>query len=117
VAEPRPYGKGVFYLRPFVPEGFTPSGIFIQHHRSLPAIFGRVTAVHASCRSVRVGDWVVFEAGRPVRLKWRGGHVYALRERALLGIVLPPDGLPWFSPPSKEERAVAVNGVLVGATE
>jgi hypothetical protein len=115
VNEPRPYGRGVFYLRPFVPEGLTPSGIFIQHHRSLPAIFGRVTAIHPSCRAVRVGDWVVFEAGRPVRLKWRGGYVWALRERALLGVVLPPDGLPWFAPPPALERSVSADGVLVAS--
>ena len=111
----RPFGYRTFFLQPFVPEGKTQGGVWIVHHKSIPAIFGRVTAAHESCLNVRVGDWVVYQVKRPVLLKWSGGRVYALREEQILGIVLPGDLAPWFAP-SKEGGPAHGNGVLQGVS-
>jgi hypothetical protein len=95
---PRPFQYRGLFLVPFSTEGqMTASGISVVHDKRLPKIYGRVTAVHSSCRTVRVGDWVVFERERPVRLPYPGGQVWSLDERQVLGVVQAPDGLPWFT--------------------
>ena len=76
-----PFAYRSLYLKPFAMDGTTASGIVLQHHDKLAKIYGRVTAVHPSCRNVRVGDWVIFEPGRPERLSTREGA--AFRDQAL----------------------------------
>jgi hypothetical protein len=95
---PRPFGHRVFFLRPFIPEGVTPGGVYIQHDSRLASPFGRVTQVTPDCRDVRPGDWVVFRPNRPIRLLTSVGAVYALDETDVLAVVEPGDSAPWFSP-------------------
>ena len=91
-----PFAYRSLYLKPFAMDGTTASGIVLQHHDKLAKIYGRVTAVHPSCRNVRVGDWVIFEPGRPERLSTREGAIYCLREQHVLGVVEPGDRRAWF---------------------
>jgi hypothetical protein len=93
-----------FFLQPWTIGGQTPGGVWLEnergeslHDRRLPRIFGRVTAVSATCRDVRVGDWVIYPPNRPVRLPTKEGNIYALTEASVLGIVQHPDGEPWFT--------------------
>lgn len=97
-----PFGHRVVHLVPFRAEGETASGIFISHHHKIPPVYGRVTEVHESCLNTRVGDWVTFLPGRPIRLKHSEGTTYAIDERQLLGVVEPGDGRPWFC--TEEDR-------------
>jgi hypothetical protein len=98
-----PFQHRGFFLQPFQVGGQTPGGVWLEtesgeslHDRRLPCIFGRVTKISASCRDVRVGDWILFPPNRPVRTKTRDGNIYSLTETAILGIVQAPDGQPWF---------------------
>ena len=91
-----PFSHRTLFLQPFQASGQTASGIEIIHHRLLPVIYGRVTQVHPTCRYVRVGDWIIFEVGRPERLTTDSGSIYSLSETQVLGIVEPGDGGVWF---------------------
>ena len=91
-----PFGHRTMFVRPFRMGGETASGILVQHHEKLPVIYARVTAVHPTCRNVRVGDWVIHEPNRTERLTTADGPIYVLDERLLLGVVEPGDGDPWF---------------------
>lgn len=99
-----PFGHRTFFLVPFQVGGKTPGGVWLEnehgeslHHKGLPRIFGRVTKVSATCREVRVGDWVVFPPNRPIRVATAAGPIYVLGEQTVLGIVQAPDGDPWFN--------------------
>ena len=101
----RPYGLGMFHLVPLRAEGETSSGIVIEHDRRLPPVYGRVTAVHPSCRKVRVGDWVLYLPNRPTRAAWSGGVVYALDEAQVVGIIRLSGDVPYFGATSREAVA------------
>lgn len=92
-----PFSPHTFFLQPFGMDGTTDSGIELIHHVKLPIIYGRVTAVHPSCRNVAVGDWVIFPPERPERLTTASGTLYCLDERIALGVVEPGDGRPYFN--------------------
>ena len=100
-----PFAHRGFFMQVFQIGGKTAGGVWLEnergeslHHKSLLPIFGRVTATHPSCRDVRVGDWCVFDRGRPIRVKTREGTKYVLDERMVLAIVQHPDGDVWFRP-------------------
>jgi hypothetical protein len=100
-----PFAYRSMFIAPFGMDGQTKSGIVLEHHRLLPKIYGRVTQVHPTCRTVRPGDWVVYLPERPTKVKSPSGPLWALDERQILGIVEPGDGHPWFAPP-EENNAV-----------
>jgi hypothetical protein len=77
-------------------DGETASGIVLQHHEGLPVVYGRVLKTHPSCNVVRPGDWCLFEPERLDRLPTREGPIFCLSENAVVGVVEPGDGSPWF---------------------
>lgn len=49
-------------LHEFLPSGFTPNGIWIDHHPSLPRIFGKIIMASESCdEEVQPGMLCLFE--------------------------------------------------------
>jgi co-chaperonin GroES (HSP10) len=91
-----PFGYRTIHLVPFLGDGFTESGIEVTHHEKLQPIYGRVTAVDAECRDVRVNDFVVFRKYRPIELDHTNGKVWALNECHVLAVVRRADGSRWF---------------------
>jgi hypothetical protein len=96
--KPRPHGRGIIFIRPFVPEGQTAGGVYIAaHHRGIKPIYGRVTDVHETCTVTRPGDWVVFLPERPTRVPHTGGVIYYIAEGECLSVIEAGDGRPWFA--------------------
>ena len=50
------------FMVPFLGDGFTPGGLWVEYSRGLPPIFGRVLRVHPSCFDfgVSAGDVIVY---------------------------------------------------------
>lgn len=102
-----PFSWRTCFVKPFMMEGLTESGILIAHHKNLDTIYARVTQVHPSCRNVRVGDWVLHLRNRAERVKSPDGAIYLLDERLVIGVVDPGDGTPWFQAEEEKEAVAA----------
>jgi co-chaperonin GroES (HSP10) len=92
-----PFGYRTIHLAPFLGDGYTASGIAVTHHDKLQPIYGRVTAVHPECRSVRVNDFVVFRKHRPIELDYTGGTLWAINECHILAVLRRDDDATWFN--------------------
>lgn len=56
----RPSQDRVAFILPFLFEGMTPGGVYIEHDWRLPRIFGLVLKTHPSCSIVKPMDIVMF---------------------------------------------------------
>ena|SRR5256885_16899184 len=83
-------------IEPFLPSGFTRSGIWADHHDLLPKVFARVTRTSQTCHLVVPDDFIIFcKYAEAERRTYTYGKVYLLHEAYVVG-VLRRDGKPWF---------------------
>lgn len=77
------------------PDGWTASGIVLEHHRLLMTPYGRVTHVHPECR-YRVGDFIVFNRYDPQEMPYDKQKPYHLWDWQVKAVLTKNDGTPWF---------------------
>jgi hypothetical protein len=99
-----PFAERSFFLEPFLPKG-QKNGVWLEdqqgnsiHDRRIEPIYGRVTAIHPTCRYVRVHEWVIFLPNRPVEVKCPEGKIWWMLEKEVLGCVEAGDSFAWFEP-------------------
>jgi hypothetical protein len=82
-----PYQKRTLLISPFMGNGFTPGGVYVQHHNLLPPVLGRVDKVESECTLVTPGDVVVFRAHAPEEVESSEGLLYVITETALAAVL------------------------------
>lgn len=82
-------------IEPYMPDGFTQSGIYLQHHRGLRTPYGRVLETHPECL-LRQNDFVVFKKHDPLEMPYDKQKPYTLWDWQVMAVLTKNDGSPWF---------------------
>jgi hypothetical protein len=75
------------FIYPYLGDGFTQSGIFVQFNEKLPPVLGVVLAVSEDCQDIKPKDHIIFRPYAFDICSSTQGEIAVIAEAAVAGIL------------------------------